>query len=198
MKINRIIILDDDARGNVLKFIKQDGLKLMKEMFKVEKVAAVIGDTEMSQLELYFDTNKERVYTKPNSTTFPKDTAIGILETIQAENQNLLILCDREWVVDKCGVALRDPFIEIVSAFNGVQLDGQGKKRFEKIIMVFYTTIYEQNCPSIPNSSGDVIIEQKAILDWDWGDAYSSLCRLRNLLTESKSYEFKNSDKGEL
>lgn len=202
MKIDQIIILDDDARGNVSAFIKDEGLTLLENELQVEKVVAVIGNKEMSELELYCGKNKVKSFKKPTSTTFPKDTAIGILETVKAEEKNILILCDREWVVDKCGGALKEAFKEIVSAFDDAQMiyeaEGKDKKRYEKIVMVFYTTIYEQDCPPIPNERGDVSIKQKAILDWDWGDSYSSVCRLKNFLAESGECEIADSEEEEL
>lgn len=187
MKIDQIIILDDDARGYVLAFIKDRGLALLEDEFQVKKAAAVIGSKEMSELELYCGINRVGTFEKPTSTKFPKDTAIGILETIQTEGKNVLILCDREWVVSKGGEALKDAFKEIVSAFEDAQLktEGRDEKRYEKILMVFYTTIYDQNCAHIPNQRGDVIIKQRGILDWDWGDSYSSICRLKSFLEAS-------------
>lgn len=195
MKIDQIIILDDDARGNVLAFIKDEGLTLLKEEFQVEKAVAVIGNKEMSELQLYQGRDNIGSFNKPTATAFPKDTAIGILKTIQAKGKNILILCDREWVVDKHGEALEEAFKKIVSAFDDVQSETGERdgKRYEKIIMVFYTTIYEQDSPSIPNQRGDVIIKQKAILDWDWGDPYSSVCRLKNFLVESGTCEITDS-----
>lgn len=180
-----LILLDDDARGEVKKFIQNGGLDYFKREFAVEDAIAIIGEKKATEFNMYRNTKKEKQFVMPSTDSFPKETAQKILKCVGAAEKRILMLCDWEWKVDTSGNVLNDALNEIVIAFESAQTQMRNEEKTNaKIVMVFYTTMLEKKV-ILPNSRGNILIRQKTILDWRWRDITSSVIRVKKFLADS-------------
>lgn len=187
-KFDKIILLDDDARGKVHRFISRNGLSvyecLLTDPHSIStSIIAFVGKSFMECADIILGTSEkiECSLPMPTKDSFPEAIAIELLRKVNANGKSVLLLCDQVWSIKDNGEThnVYNILSKIVEAFSSAKSEVE----YTKMVVAFYSSSNEP-ISYMPESTKCVDIVKEDLIGWSWENIDSSLWNLNQALSE--------------